>query len=448
MQKAIIFAIVLILSMPAADRLRAMGKNSDTDFYAARRQNVMKKINGSVALLRGASETRSYVRFRQDNNFYYLTGVETPGAFLLLDSSENRSLLFLPARDQNRALWEGEGLFAQSQAREATGVDEVLEVSKLEQELGKRKAAMKPLYTPLSPEETAATSRDRAREYESERRKSPWDGRISREEAFVKNLKRILGDTAQINDLSPILDNMRRVKDAQEIDRMRQAAMIGASGIREAMKATKPGRYEYQIAAMAGFLFRWNGALGPAYFPIVGSGPNSCVLHYHEDTRKMESGDMVVMDFGPDYKYYSSDITRSFPVSGRFTQEQAKVYQIVLDAQKAALEKVRPGATFALVANAAREVLSRAGYEKYLPHGVSHYVGLATHDVGSIEPLGVGVVLTVEPGVYIKEKDLGIRIEDTVLVTKDGYEILSRDVPKEISEIERLMAERVAFPGD
>ncbi len=447
MRNTIILATFLILSIWTADRLRAL-ENSDKDFYSARRQKVMKKIKGSVALLEGASETRSYDRFRQDNNFYYLTGVETPGAFLLLDALENRSILFLPARGQTRALWEGEGIFAQPEARQETGVDEVLEVSKLGQELGKRKASMKPLYIPLSPAETAATSRDRAQEYESERKKNPWDGRISREEALAKNLKRILGDSLEINDLSPILDSMRRVKDAQEIDRMRQAAMIGASGIKEAMKATRPGRYEYQIAAMAGFLFGWNGALGPAYFPIVGSGPNSCVLHYHEDTRKMESGDMVVMDFGPDYKYYSSDITRSFPVSGRFTAEQAKIYQIVLDAQKAALEKVGPGTTFAMVANAAKEVLTRAGYEKYLLHGVSHYVGLATHDVGKIEPLEAGVVLTVEPGVYIREKNLGIRIEDTVLVTKDGYEILSRDVPKEISEIERLMAEKVALPAD
>jgi Xaa-Pro aminopeptidase len=169
-------------------------------------------------------------------------------------------------------------------------------------------------------------------------------------------------------------------------------------------------------------------------------------LHYSANSRQTQPGDLFVLDFGPEYQYYQSDITRTFPVSGKFTEEQARVYRVVLEAQKAALAKVRPGATFADINRAAREVITRHGYGKYWRHGVSHYVGMSTHDVGGSEALEPGVVLTVEPGIYIEEKALGIRIEDTVLVTADGCEIFSRDVPKEIDEIENLMARKGIGP--
>jgi Xaa-Pro aminopeptidase len=414
----------------------------DNSFFAARREALMKRIQGAIAVLEGAPETRSYAAFRQDNNFYYLTGVEIPDAFLLIDGIEHRSILFLPQRNKELERWEGRRLFPGPEARAATGVDEVLETSRLKEELQKRQGGLRKLYTPLVPEETAEVSRDRALQYETVRKKNPWDGRISRAAAFGKKLQATLGRSVAIRDLSPFLDDMRRVKDPQEIGRLREAGRISALGMEESIRSAKPGMYEYQIAAIADFLFLWNGAMGPAFFPIVGSGPNSCILHYSENNRKTVDGDMVVFDFGADFRYYESDITRSFPISGRFTEEQAKVYQAVLDSQKAALEKVRPGATFADLNNAARESLDRFGYARYLTHGVSHYVGMSTHDVGSPVPFEPGVVVTVEPGVYIPEKNLGIRIEDTVLVTRDGYEVLTNLVPKEIPEIEKLMTEK------
>ena len=156
----------------------------------------------------------------------------------------------------------------------------------------------------------------------------------------------------------------------------------------------------------------------------------------------MKNGDIVVFDFGSDYAYYASDISRTFPISGRFSKEQAKVYQVVLDAQAAALDKVRPGATFHELEETVREVLGHHGYEDYFTHGVGHYVGMSVHDAGEKKPFEAGAVITVEPGVYMPEKNLGVRIEDTILVTKDGYEVLSKDMPKEISEIEKLMAEK------
>ena len=414
----------------------------DNAFFAARRHALMKRIEGAVAVLEGAPDSRAYAAFRQDNNFYYLTGVETPNALLLLDGLRHHSILFLPPRDANAEQWEGPRLYPGPEARAVTDIDEVLDLARFGEELEKRASATGLLYVPRTPQETAATSRDRALQHESVRLSDSWDGRISREAAFEKNLQFKVGRSVVIKDLAPILDDMRRVKDAQEIERLREAGRIGALGLKEAIRSAKPDMYEYQIAALAEFGFLWRGASGPAFFPIVGSGPNSCVLHYFKNGRRMVSGDIVVLDFGSDYRYYESDITRTFPVSGRFNAEQAKVYQIVLDTQRAALEKVRPGATFSSLNEAVREALGRLGYGQYLPHGVSHYVGMSTHDVGESVPFTSGVVLTVEPGVYITEKNLGVRIEDTVLVTKDGCEVLTKDVPKEVSEIESLMAGR------
>ena len=415
------------------------GPNS---FFAARREALMKKIEGAVAVLQGAPETRAYAAFRQDNNFYYLTGVDAPDAMLLLDGVKHRTLLFLPPRDEKTGIWEGPRPYAGPEARRQYGIDEVLELSQFVEELEKRRSYFRELYTPFTPQELAATSRDRALQHDSAQLNDPWDGRPSRESVFEQNLRTKLGSKVEIKDLSPILDEMRRVKDAQEIERLTEAGRIGAIGIKEAMRAVRPGLYEYQIAAVAEFFFEWKGASGPAFFPIVGSGPNSCILHYSRNDRKMEKGDLVVMDFGPDYRNYQSDITRTFPVSGKFSEEQSVAYRAVLEAQKAALEKIRPGATFGDLNEAAKDVLRRHGYANSMPHGVSHYVGMSTHDVGKSVPFEPGVVITVEPGIYVPDKALGIRIEDTVLVTRDGYEILTGGVPKEIAEIEKLMSEK------
>jgi Xaa-Pro aminopeptidase len=414
----------------------------DRSYFAARREALLKKIKGSIAVLQGAPDNRAFVRFRQDNNFYYLTGVETPNALLILDGSQNRSILFLPPQDQKTERWEGTKLVPGAEARSETGIDEVLEVSRFQDELDKRKGTFQFLYAPSSPHETAATSRDVALRHDNRRQADFWDGRISREAAFENNLKAKLGTSVEIKDLSPLLDEMRRIKDSQEIERLREAGRIGALGFKEAMRAAIPGMHEYQLAALAEFVFSWNGASGTAFNPIVGSGPNSCVLHYSRNDRAMAAGDIVVFDFGPEYLYYGSDISRTFPISGRFSEEQAKVYQAVLEAQTAAIERVRPGATFYALDEAVYQALRRSGYAKYQEHSVSHYVGMSTHDVGKAAPFEAGVVITVEPGVYMPDRNLGVRIEDTVLVTNNGCEILSGGAPKGIAEIEKLMAQR------
>ena len=203
----------------------------DNSYFAARREVLMKKIEGTVAVLQGAPDTRAYAAFRQDNNFYYLTGVETPDALLLLDALQHRSILFLPGKNQESERWEGRRLLPGPDARRQTGIDEVLELSQFEAELENRKSGLRTLYIPFSPQETAATSRDRAILHDYARQNDPWDGRPSRESAFENNLQSRLGSSVSMKNLSPFLDEMRRVKDAQEIDRLRLAGQIGALGI-------------------------------------------------------------------------------------------------------------------------------------------------------------------------------------------------------------------------
>ncbi len=414
---------------------------SVSSYFAARRDALMQKIEG-IAVLQGAEEPRAYEQFRQSNDFYYLTGIEAPGAMLLIDAAQKRSVLFLPPRNLQLESWEGPRPGPDAETKSSSGFDEVLDVSRFEAEIEKAKTHSRNVYITFRPEETAQVSRDRAAQFELARERNHWDGRVSREKAFQEKLRQKLGDSIALRDLSPVLDDMRRVKDEQEIERLREAGRIGASGFIEAMRSAEPGRYEYQIADVAEFFFKWHGAMGPGFFAIAGSGPNSCILHYSANSRRTEAGDLFVLDFGPEYQYYQVDITRTFPVSGNFTSEQARVYGVVLEAYKAVLEKIRPGATFAVLNQAARSVVEREGFGKYWRHGVSHYVGMSTHDVGGWSPFEPGVVVSNEPGIYIPEKNIGIRIEDTVLVTSTGCEVLTSGVPKEMVEIERLMREK------
>lgn len=424
-----------------ADGVRAEAVPPDGAPFAQRRERLMERIGGSVAVLAGARDTAAYVAFRQDNSFYYLSGVEVPGALLLLDGVRRESLLFLPPRDGSLEGWEGERVFPGPEAERATGMDAVLDTARFGAELEERTGPAGVLYLPRSPQETAAVSRDRALDADKARRLDPWDGREPAWAAFERKVRDRVGPSVDIRDLAPVLDGMRRVKDAEEIALLREAGRIGALGLREAMRSAAPGVYEYELAARAQFEFLRLGAAGYAFHPIVGSGPNSCVLHYSRNRRKMMPGEMVVIDFGPDYGYYAADVTRSFPVSGRFGAEQAKVYRAVLEAQEAALAKVRPGATFREVEEAAGEALGRHGYGGRAPHRFVHHVGMAVHDVGDGAPLEPGVVIAVEPGVYLKEKNLGVRIEDTVLVTESGHEVLTSGAPREIAGIEALMAQ-------
>jgi Xaa-Pro aminopeptidase len=406
-------------------------------FHAGRRKALAEALGKEgVFAMRGAEDTRNYLEFRQSNDFWYLTGVETPGAALLLDAKTAKSVLFLP-REAGRASIEGADLHPGEEAQRITGIEETRPIEEFADAIEALRGKG-PVFTPFAPEEIHQTSRDRAQGFEGARARDPFDGRPSREKAFADALAKKLGKPAR--DASPHLDELRRVKTPEEVEAMREASRVGAEGMREAMRACRPGRFEWEIAATAHGAFLRLGARGPAYFAIVGSGPNSIVLHYYRKNRRIEEGEVVLVDFGPEVHYYTTDISRTFPASGKFTERQREVYEACLAAQEATLAAIRPGVTIAELTRIASEAIREADLGKYIRHGPCHYIGMAVHDVGEYgKPLEPGVCFTVEPGIYVPEEDLGVRIEDTVVVTEKGHENLSALAPRTVEEIEAWM---------
>jgi Xaa-Pro aminopeptidase len=246
----------------------------------------------------------------------------------------------------------------------------------------------------------------------------------------------------QVRGAGGPLARVRFVKSAEEVARIRRACEVTCAGLREAMRSCKPGMREFELQAVLEYACRRGGAPRQAFPSIVGSGPNATILHYHANRRRIEDGDLVLMDVGGEVMGYAADVTRTFPANGRFTGEQAAIYDVVLEAQAAAIAAVRPGAGFRDVDQAARDVIQKAGHGGAILHSTSHYVGLDVHDPGPGGALRTGMVLTVEPGIYLPEKGIGVRIEDTVLVTEDGAEVLSPGAPKSRKEIEALMRKK------
>lgn len=439
-----------------------------TDFpkeeFAERRARVFETIGtNAIAVIQGAKGTADFNVFRQSNEFYYLSGIESPHAYLLLDGRTKRTTLYLPHRDSARESNEGKILSAEDEVliKQLTGIDHVRAVENLSLDLvGKgllRPPAMT-LYTPLSPAETGTDSRDELLNEQARVSSNPWDGAPSREARF----RELLGRRApqfEIRDLSPILDVMRTIKSRREVDVIRTATEIAGLAIIEAMRSTEPGVYEYQLDAAAKYIFYLHGARGDAYASIIGGGTNAYLGHYFRKADKLKDGEMVLMDYAPDFRYYTSDVTRMWPVSGKFTAEQRKLAEFILAYRDALFKHIRPGVTSDQVLDAAandmEKYLAARTFEnqahlravrdglKFRGH-FQHPVGMAVHDVGQVRgvKLEPGMVFTIDPMIWIHEEKLYFRIEDVVVVTADGAENLSAFVPSTVDEIERTMAER------
>ena len=386
MVKRLVGAALLLLALKP---LLAIEKEGLTE-YKARRDRLIARIKGNVLVLRAAPE-QELVKYQQERNFYYLTGFDQPGVILLLDavSDPAQEFLFLPERKPAAERWTGPKLGPDAEAERATGFAKVLPTSEFD-------AALK---------------------------------KVSGQAKAVYGLKDVESDIAYL----------RQIKSPAEIVLLEKAIQITLKAEQAAARTIGPGAMEYEVQAALEYEFTRNGAERPGFPSIVGSGPFSTILHYNDSTRRMQTGDVVVVDIGAEYSGYSADVTRTYPVSGRFSPRQREIYQIVLDAQKAAIAKVRPGARISDMHNAAMSLIRSKGYEKYFIHGTSHHIGLEVHDVGDASrPFEPNMVITAEPGIYIPEEQLGIRIEDDVLVTPTGYRVLS-SFPKEISEIEALV---------
>lgn len=411
------------------------GSSSDSQLRQearARRIAYLQRATEGVTLVfnRRHRDLNEYV---PDKNFYYLTGCTEPGAVLLLLPGEGdpREILFLAGRDPKKERWTGPRMASGRETALRLGMQEVLSLDRLPDALARRAPFRGKVYAnlPTGPHREAA---DKCCP-------EPWD-----------RLRRWLPQ-AEILDSGPDLAFLRMTKSEWEVEKIRRAVEITIAGHRNALPAIGPGRFEYEVEAAIEYQFRSRGATRPAFPSIVGSGPNAAILHYAENNRRMASGDLVVIDVGAEFEGYSADLTRTYPVSGRFTPRQKEIYNIVLAAQEAALKRVRPGVTFDSIHRAAVETIDSRGRDRqgrrlgrYFIHGTGHHLGLEVHDPVSdrSRPLEPGMVITIEPGIYIPEENLGVRIEDDVLVTRDGCRNLSRGLPRGADEIERLMRER------
>jgi len=415
-------------------------------FHAGRRQKLVEGLRvqsegGAVVLVRGLPATRDYGRFQQDKTFWYLTGVESPNATLLIDVKSGASTLFLPARSTANERWEGEIWDAEDAwVKDVTGFTDVRPANELVATLKEMTSAAKLVWISKEPWVALSGCADRALPYDRSIEKDPLDGRPSRESVLEENLREKL--KVDVKDCAPMLAEMRRVKTPEELDALRRASHVGALAMMEAVRSSRPGIGEWQLEALMGFVHRREGATGPAYHGIVGCGPNALILHYSEDARVLGASEMLLLDYAPEFDHYVSDITRSWPVDGQFTPRMIEIYDAVLEAQEAGIAEIKPGKTFEDVEKACRKVLAKHGMMKLLRHGVSHFVGMEVHDVGDYgRPLEAGVVLTVEPGVYDAVAGIGVRIEDVVVVTATGCEVLSAFVPKDRAALSRLVAE-------
>jgi Xaa-Pro aminopeptidase len=434
----VVIAAALLLSAGVATaRFRQANEE-----YAARRAKLAAEVDGPVVVFgyTGHEDLSEFALFFQEKNFYYLSGDDEPGGAVLLIPDPPagkkiegaREILYLPARDYAQEKWEGPKMGPDDPSiREKTGFADVQAFANLRAKLEELAKTYSNFYTLLPGQQEEG--------YPHLKNWSEW-------------LKHTV-PSANVFDITPAISAMRQVKSGGELALMRKAIDASIDAQLDAMKRMRPGLYEYQVAARMKEIHEFEGCSREAYAPIVGTGFFSTVLHYSALDQQIKDSDIVVLDVAGEYGDYAADITRTLPANGKYSARQREIYEIVLGAQNAAMAAVKPGATIhggAVDLNViAREYINTHGKDlhgeplgKYYIHGLSHHLGLDVHDPGSTtRPLEAGMVFTIEPGIYIPEENLGVRIEDDVLVTKDGIEVLTKRLPRNPDEVEKVMAE-------
>ncbi|MCU0453423.1 MAG: Xaa-Pro aminopeptidase [Bacteroidetes bacterium] len=456
-----LLSFVVVCGLTAQDRVYLQSDFPKEEFIQ-RRALIMDAVGSkAIAVLQGAPNVDGFKVFRQTNEFYYCTGLEVPHALLVIDGRTRRSTLYLPHRDGPRDANEGKTLSAEDVdlVMASTGVDAVKGVDMFARDLTGALVRMPApsIYTPLSPAERGTDSRDVLLGYQAEVSADPWDGRPSREGRFVQLLRERYPQF-DVRDLSPTLDDLRSVKSAREIALIRTASRIAGWALVEAMRSTKPDVTEYQIDAVARYIYQIHGARREGYNSITAGGTNAWMGHYFRNLDTLRAGDMVLMDYAPDYRYYTSDVTRMWPVLGVYTKAQRQMADFILAYRNALLKRIAPGLTPDSIQNdAAREMrayLAKVTFEKdiyrkaaegaltFRGH-LSHPVGLAVHDVGPYRPgpLKPGHVFSIDPMIWVPEEKLYVRMEDVIVVTATGVENFTDFLPSTPDEIQRTMKE-------
>jgi len=467
-----VLILVVLLATPVAARqsarppeapVRYDGDHASADFHRGRRSALVASLpTGAVAVVLGGVEGGGSVddlrSFHQDPYLYYLTGSEEPGSALLLapegvtvDGRTVREILFVPPRNPEMEIWLGRR-FGAARAQRELGVEMALPNSRFEEVVGAlvTGAGQQVLHLAFPAAVPPRTT-------------------LAQQIGVLRSLAAVRGADLDDTVLAASLDGMRMVKEPEEIRVLRRAVDVTVEAHREVLGAVSAGWKEYEIEALIEYTFHRLGAEEPAFPSIVGSGENTSMLHYETNRRTTQAGDLVVIDIGAKYRGYSADVTRTIPIDGRFTADQRAVYDIVLEAQRAGIEAASPGASFGAPGQAASRVLARglarlglirsptdgSGLQRFFPHGTSHYLGIEVHDVGSYDVLSPGQVITVEPGIYIAPApdidprwwNIGVRIEDDVLVTEAGPVVLSAGAPRDPEDIEEAMGARARAGG-
>jgi Xaa-Pro aminopeptidase len=420
--------------------------------FKRRRQELCAAIGHGVALLQGFPETGAFSLFRQHNDFFYLCGVESPHAYLLIDGSTGRTTVYLLPRDEKTAAADGPELNSDDAATALrfTEVDEVRPTTALHGDLPRGRT----FFLSLAAAEGRQACQDTLRHAAARVNLDPARSSPPVEAALAEQVRSLCG--SEVRDLSPVLASMRLVKSEAELSVMRRAGALTAAAIEQAMRATAPGVYEYQLAAIADFVFLAGGAVGGGYRPIVAGGSNIWNMHYYRNNCRLAAGDLVLMDYAPDIANYTSDIGRMWPVDGKYTRVQRDLYGFVVDYHRALLDIIGPGELVSdlclRAAEKMRPVASRTQWakpiyadavERLLATGqpFTHPVGMAVHDVGAYRdaPLAPGVVFALDPQLWAPEEKLYIRVEDTVAIRAHGVENLTAGVTHDLDQVERLV---------
>jgi Xaa-Pro aminopeptidase len=456
-------AVALSAAVPMAQPVFRGSEILPAEEFAARRARAIAGIGDGVAVVLGATEPPGEMPFRQNSQTFYLSGVVEPRAVLVIDGRTKRTTVFLqPANTRRDGSMFGPAMAPGPEAVAGLGVDEVQPLAGFSAAMNALVAEKRTIYTPFAAEVLGSQSQGDPSRMWRANREDPWDGRDSREAAFIAKLK-AAAPSLDIRDLDPIVNALRAVKSLREIALIREATRIAGEGIVAAMRTSRPGLREYELQAEADYVFRKNGALGVAYFALVATGPNTYYTHYHRSTEVLKDGELVQFDYAPDFKYYQSDVTRVFPVNGRFTPRQREYYGIYLKLYQALMTSIAvhktPGEVVATALGKMDAIMAsfpftderiKAAAAKMVegyrarkdPRGLGHNVGLEVHDVGGLQAATFepGRIFTIEPQMRLEDEHLGVRLEDMILITETGYENMSAAVPIEIADIERLMA--------
>jgi Xaa-Pro aminopeptidase len=461
---ALALGAILWSAAPLAQPVFRGGEIFPPEEFAARRAKLLDRIGDAVAIVLGTPGPPGEMPFRQNSQYFYLTGVAEPRAAVIVDGRTKRTTVYLqPTNERRDASMYGPALAPGVDTAASLGVDAAVPIAEFTTAVNALAADRRVVYTPFAAEVLGSQSQGDPTRFWATNRQDPWDGRDSREAAFIAKLK-TLAPGSEIKNLDPVLNALRAVKSAREIAVIREATRIAGLGIMEAMRDARPGMHEYELQADAEFVFKKLGAVGAAYFALIATGPNTYYTHYNRNIAVLKDGDLVQFDYAPDYKYYQSDVTRVFPANGVFTPRQREFYEIYLRLYQALMTSIevhkRP---IDVIQNAVKKMDAimasyrftddhiKAAAVKFVEgfrsrkeaNSLGHNVGLEVHDPGGLqsETLEPGRIFTIEPQMRIEEEHLGLRLEDMILITESGYENLSQFVPLEVKDIEKLMAE-------